>query len=255
MALIDRIKFIYRAYRYRYRLDKTEIRFLKKNLDKGQIVADIGTHKGGYLYWLEKSVGPTGKVYCFEPQRKLFEYLKHIQKGMHYDNIVIENKGISSRSGQQDLLVPKTKSGTSPGAKISDDPKDSEQYDIQKIELVTLDEYFEPAGAYPDVIKIDAEGHEKDILKGADTVLKHCRMVFMECENRHLDGGSVFDVFEILFEKGFSGYFFEKNAVRPLDAFRLEQHQKMGDGEFWKDRGYINNFIFIRGERNAFLNT
>jgi len=246
MPFLEKLKYVYRGYRYRYHIDKMEVRYLIQNLAKGQIAADIGAHKGGYLYWLEKRVGTSGTVYCFEPQKKLYEYLKRIQKIQGYHNVVIENKGVSSSSGALDLYVPKTKNGTSPGAKISTEPLESSEYEIQRIELVTLDDYFLEKGVFPNAIKIDTEGHEREVLLGGDLVLNDCQTVLMECESRHQDGGNIFEVFEILLTKGFSGYFFEQDKMTPLSEFRPERHQRSGEGSFWEAQGYVNNFIFNR---------
>ena len=55
-----KLKYLYRAFRYRFRNDPFEIAFIRSIVQKGQICADIGAHKGGYLYWLQAAVGEKG---------------------------------------------------------------------------------------------------------------------------------------------------------------------------------------------------
>ena len=106
----------YRAWRYRLLKDVAEIKYLRKNLKKGDIAVDIGAHKGGYMYWMLKRVGYQGKVYAFEPQPILFNYLQNLKFKSLKENLVVENKGVSStRSGFQ-LYIPKTEKGSSPSA-------------------------------------------------------------------------------------------------------------------------------------------
>jgi len=239
---MQRLSYIFRACRYRYLIDPSEIRYILQNLKKGDTAVDIGCHKGGYLYWIRKGVGKQGKVYAFEPQPKLFAYLNKTVGAS--ENIILENKGLSAAPGTIDFHIPVTKSGSSPGARIGRF-SDSEKVNTLKIEVVTLDDYFLKKNSAPKLLKIDVEGHEKQVLEGGLELLKkHHPKILMECENRHLDGGSVFDVFQVLLDIGYQGWFFENNRLKPLSAFRLDIHQKTSEGRFWEAKGYVNNFVF-----------
>jgi predicted methyltransferase len=66
-----KLRLLYRAYRYRWKNDPTEIAFVRAHVQPGSIALDVGAHKGGYTYWLAKGVGPSGHVYAFEPQPRL----------------------------------------------------------------------------------------------------------------------------------------------------------------------------------------
>ena len=70
MQLKEYFKLMYRAWKYRLRSDKNEIRFLLETIKKGSVTFDVGAHKGGYTYWMKKAVGKNGKVIAFEPQQK-----------------------------------------------------------------------------------------------------------------------------------------------------------------------------------------
>ena len=241
---MEKLKFKYRAYRYRYLIDAPEVRFMTRILKKGNIAVDIGSHKGGYLYWMQKYVGPEGRVYAFEPQKKLFNYLEQIIQLNQYMNVTIENKGLSAQSGTMYFHIPNTDSGSSPGARI-EQTKSKKKGENLEIEVVTLDDYFYHQNIHPNLIKIDVEGHEAMVLKGGTNLLKDIRpTLIMECENRHLKQESIFDVFKILLDFGYKGYFFEGKKLKPVEHFKLDLHQKTGEGRFWEKSGYINNFVF-----------
>ncbi len=76
--MYPKLKYLYRAFRYRWREDPAELRFLSQNLHRGQVAVDIGCYKGAYTYWMRRRVGPGGAVYAFEPQPKQVRYLRDI---------------------------------------------------------------------------------------------------------------------------------------------------------------------------------
>lgn len=238
------IKYLIRAFRYRYIVDPNEIKYISKNLSEGSLAVDIGAHKGGYLYWMKKSVKEKGKIYAFEPQVRLYNYLKSISATVKYQNVIIENLGMSSKEGEVDLYIPVTKKGVSPGARI-DHFSNGTPCEKSKIQITTLDKYFFDRQIFPNLIKIDVEGHEKQVLAGGINLLKSCKpKIILECENRHLSESNIFDVFEILFELGYDGYFFDDQKLRPLEEFNVESNQDLTNVRKWGKRRYINNFIF-----------
>ena len=241
---MEKLKYFFRAFRYRYIVDPDEIAYISKNLAEGRVAVDIGSHKGGYLYWMKRSVREKGKIYAFEPQVILFNYLKRISAIFKYKNVTIENLGVSSQEGEASIFVPITKAGVSPGARI-DMFNNATEFEESRIRTTTLDKYFYDQQIFPDLIKIDVEGHEKQVLLGGLKLLKSCMpKILMECENRHLSGASIFDVFEVLFELGYNGYFYENKMLKPLKDFHPEIHQNLDKGRWWKKRRYINNFVF-----------
>src|SRR4249919_3942281 len=101
-----RLKYLYRAYRYRFRVDPAEIRFVRQSLQSGQVAVDIGCYKGAYTYWMRRRVGPSGAVYAFEPQPKQVRYLRDIFSVMEYDNVELVPMAVSDQCSQKPLHVP-----------------------------------------------------------------------------------------------------------------------------------------------------
>ena len=58
----DRLKWTYRAWRYRQRLERQEIRLLLRHLAAGDVAVDVGAHKGAYTYWMRRAVGASGTI-------------------------------------------------------------------------------------------------------------------------------------------------------------------------------------------------
>ncbi|MEZ4888477.1 MAG: FkbM family methyltransferase [Chitinophagales bacterium] len=244
--MFERIKYWYRAVRYKYKLDKVEIRYILANVKQGQIAVDIGAHKGGYLYWLQKKVGSKGWVFAFEPQPKLSQYLLKICAKKKYKNVIIENMGVSAQKGSFDLFLPNGKS-SSPGASLQKHHKTTSKFHNSiEIQTTTLDEYFlKERYLKPHFLKIDVEGHELEVFKGGEQLLKEVKpKILVECEQRHLHDTSIDQVFQFLLDLGYKGYFIHQNEWKPLIHFSVGKHQRIMDGRYWMSPDYCNNFIF-----------
>src|SRR5688572_19822397 len=101
-----KLRYVYRAYRYRYRVDPAEVRFLRQKLRPGQVAVDVGCHKGAYTYWMRRQVGPSGAVFAFEPQPGQVHYLRQAFSAMAYDNVELVPMALSDRQGRLPLCVP-----------------------------------------------------------------------------------------------------------------------------------------------------
>lgn len=230
----------WRAWRYRLRLDRREINYLLRHLSTGQCAVDVGAHKGAYTYWLQRAVGPHGRVFAFEPQPELADRLRATLAASGVTHVRVENLGLSDRCGSAVLVQP-------PGSTCSATlEKRSGIHSSRTVQVVTLDSYFQASNARIALLKCDVEGHELAVFRGATRILREHRPLLMfECEARHLTHGSVFDVFRLLEHEGYQGWFFWKRALCPVSELRPELHQVPGRTP------YVNNFIFAVRRRPA----
>jgi FkbM family methyltransferase len=236
---MERLKWIYRAWRYRLKVEKQEIRSLFQHLDAGDTAVDIGAHKGAFTYWMRRCVGKSGTVYAFEPQPDLAGKLRQLAESSGFTNIVIENMGLSSKKGTLNLKVPGMKA--SPSASFED--TEDTQFPGQSfpVEVTTLDQYFSGKSCGNiRLIKCDAEGHELEVFRGATQVLTtHHPYLLFECEARHRQGGSVEEVFEFLTDLGYLGSCLGRDGPFDIAGFDPAIHQS-----HIRDGDYINNFLF-----------
>jgi FkbM family methyltransferase len=124
---------------------------IEAHLKPGDVFYDIGANVGFLSLLGAKCVGPTGRVYCFEPQSDLLPLLAHNlgQNGFH--NYEIIEAAVADEPGTTRLRTPPLQSR----ARIT------AQTGLTR--LVTLDELdLLPAA----VIKIDVEGAESRVLRG-----------------------------------------------------------------------------------------
>jgi len=246
---MNRLKYLYRAYRYRYLKDAVEINYILRKLKKGDIAVDIGCHKGAYLHWMQQQVGTEGYCYAFEPQPILFKYLQGLlpdrQVGSsNTENLKIEQLAFSNKTGELLLNVPPNKKGSSPSATLNTITNQS-GWMKHKVKVTTLDDYFLPLSGDPSFMKIDVEGHEYEVLQGGEQLLKTKKpTLLVECENRHLNNRTVDDVFALLGSYGYKGFFIYRKSILPIEEFDVSRHQVIKEGRFWEEEDYVNNFIF-----------
>ncbi|HEY3393902.1 MAG TPA: FkbM family methyltransferase [Lacipirellulaceae bacterium] len=253
-----KLRYLYRAYRYRYRVDPAELRFVRDSLRRGQVAVDVGCHKGAYTYWMRRRVGSSGAVFAFEPQPRQVAYLHDLFHVMTYDNVVLVPKALSDRIGQLPLHVP-SGNGKTHGATLEQrawsveggvkrmlsDSLLSAPCSPPVVDVTTLDAFFAEQPRGPDFLKIDVEGHESAVLSGGRQTLERYRpRLLIECEARHRPDGDVRAVFNFLESLGYQGTFFHDGRRRAIVDFDPAVHQRIDPQSQHLPRGYVNNFAF-----------
>jgi FkbM family methyltransferase len=236
---LNRLKLQYRAWRYRLKLDRPEIRWLRRVLRPGDTAIDIGAHKGAYTYWMRQAVGTAGRVLAFEPQPRLVAYLRQVVADFGWENIDVEHMGLSSRSGELILNVPGD--DVSPGASLVSAKAQAGGQRIP-VRVDTLDHHLRINRIDRGVrfIKCDVEGHELEVFEGArQTLQAQAPVLLFECEARHNPERPMAMVFSFLQQLGYRGYFFWRGRLQTVADFEPEVHQEFGA------KHYANNFLFV----------
>ncbi len=138
---------------------------------------DIGANIGQYSLYPAKKYGQSIQIYAFEPQSNNYYSLnKNISLNKLTRNITPYCVAISGQSQFSRLYIPKFIPG---GNRSQFGKEDAENMKIPASHIqgmfgVTLDDLCDKWGfPYPDYIKIDVDGIEIAILKGAKRVLAH----------------------------------------------------------------------------------
>ncbi len=155
-------------YVLREQLDffEDELRFVRRLLQPGQKVVDIGANYGVYTLPMAKKVGPSGHVWAFEPTSSTAGYLAQGIAANGFGQVTLEKKAVSSISGTAQLILESHSEANS----ISHD--ESPAAASEMVSLVTLDECMDRYRWVDiELIKIDAEGEECNIVKGGRRLL------------------------------------------------------------------------------------
>ncbi|MFZ1330298.1 MAG: FkbM family methyltransferase [Chitinophagaceae bacterium] len=159
--------------------EKENFTFLKENIKPGMTCVDIGGHIGIYAVFMAKM--KVGKVFCFEPTPASFTILKKTVSLNHCENIIhIYQAAIAENTGKSYFYINKYQREGKDTTRIAEGNSlvyfdSGENILKEKFEVPTfsLDDFARQHNLKIDFIKIDAEGAELDILKGAQkTILK-----------------------------------------------------------------------------------
>ncbi|MGA9771236.1 MAG: FkbM family methyltransferase [Blastocatellia bacterium] len=159
------------AYRYvSWNLD--EYRAFKSNLKAGHIVFDVGANVGCYSLLFGQWVGSSGKVYAFEPSPETFAALsRHVALNSLEDVLLPVNTAISDESSSVDFLALDTL-GMS---RMLVQNEQAEASQVIRVPAISIDEFCARERVLPDLIKIDVEGFELSVLRGARETIRDCR--------------------------------------------------------------------------------
>jgi FkbM family methyltransferase len=239
-ALLPR--FLHRALRARWRDQAAEIAALVGGIRPGDTAVDVGANKGSYLPWLSRAAGP-GRVVAFEPQPELAAYLARACRAAGLANVTVEAAGVSEASGTLTLHVP-GEGRPSPGASFAPAVAALSPGRDMAVRVVSLDEYFRGEPRRIAAIKVDVEGHELAVLRGAGALIeKHAPLVVFECETRHAGEEGLRAALAFFGSRGYEGWFARRGRLYPLAAFDPAVHQKRSAGRFWDAPDYCNNFV------------
>ena len=132
----------------------------------GDVVIDAGAYVGVITLIMSKLVGERGKVISFEPDPLNYENLLENIKKHSLKNIIPINKGLMNKSGKMDFYSNR-------GVSSSYIKPDNYNNPI-KIKTTTLDYELKKLRIHKiNFLKVDVEGAEIDLLKGAEKTLKN----------------------------------------------------------------------------------
>jgi FkbM family methyltransferase len=151
-----------------------EIALFEKLMKPNIIILDIGANIGAFTLFFAKAVEPNGVVYAFEPQRLIFQTLAGNMAINSVSNVYCINKAVGKQNGKIKIApVNYFDFNNFGGISI----KESESG--EEVEIITIDSLNLPACHF---IKIDVEGMETDVIKGAQNTITQFRPV-MYVEN------------------------------------------------------------------------
>jgi FkbM family methyltransferase len=160
-------------------------------------------------------------VISIEPLQR-FSYLQH---GLP-SNCSVRRLALSSAPGSAEIRVP-VRDGFVPAQLATIEPANTlsgSKFIVETVRLTTLD--LELTGEDVGFIKIDVEGHELDVLLGAEETVARCRPRFLvECEERH-SPGAVDRLAAWVARHEYQAFFLWKGELRPLDEFKSHLHQR-----------------------------
>ncbi len=179
----------------------------ERMVSPGDVVFDCGCHQGLTTLLFSHWVGPTGRVIAFEALPDNFAVLRKNLELNGAANVDPVHAAVGAAQGSVALDVR-------PNANVS-----TGNFGLQ-VPMVCLDQYADRA---PNLLKIDVEGFEAEVLKGAQRVLATHPKIILELHTRSLAdfGTSVEEVLGLLKLQRYKTWIQADSEAEPV-AYRGE---------------------------------
>jgi len=217
-------------------------------LKPSDTVIDIGACFGYHSIANAIRVGPTGRIYGIEPQTEMLAALRENIDANGLGNIEIDQIALSDVKEQLELHSFRD---LEPGhASIS--TLDRSDYSVAPCLAVPLDDYVTSKGIRDvALIKLDVEGSEMKILKGAKRLLSSCRppiwIVEINSETSHACGFHPSELLTFLGAYGYSPY----RPVWGNIVRRIKRLERCAAGEVRHGENILCAINGIHGDRLA----
>ena len=162
---------------------------------QGSVAIDVGANVGLWTVNLAKAVGPAGRVLAFEPIPATFRILEQIVEDVvgAQVSVLCDCVAVSDRHGTALMEVPRDgrRMPNHHLARLTSNGSGTE------VPVSTLDSLLKDVRGRIGFIKIDTEGHELAVIKGADTTLREhrpilCIEVSTDLDDPATEGGELF---------------------------------------------------------------
>jgi FkbM family methyltransferase len=228
---------------WQYALLEPELRHLDDFVPRHKIAVDVGTWWGPWSIHLARRVP---RVEAFEPNGAIAATLSRVLP----ENVTLHTVALSDSPGHVTLWSPDGGRGTEGRSTVHQGPQIPDDWVHQTVETLPLDAFdLHDVG----FVKIDVEGHELAVLRGAETLLstQHPNLL-VEIEEAHGSAEHMDEVMSFLTNLGYQATFLSKGGWRPFDELDRVETRRVGlrrksmglvRSSFSRTR-YINNFLF-----------
>jgi FkbM family methyltransferase len=149
---------------------------LIEQLKPGHVFFDVGAHHGWVSMWTLPLVGSEGKVYSFEPSDTNLSILEWHRKSNNFSQWSIIPGAVSDVDAAEVEFVL-VDAGDSPVNSLTTGAPGTPLMsgrNVRKtlIQTITLDKFCSEHGVRPNLVKIDVEGAELLVLRGAVNLLR-----------------------------------------------------------------------------------
>ncbi|MFC1673967.1 FkbM family methyltransferase [Pseudomonadota bacterium] len=174
---------------------ESEMGLLANFVKPGMLALDVGANIGAHTIFLAKTVGPQGHVLAFEPQRQVFQNLCANVALNALGNIVTFHAGVGDQPGTAVVPHPNYQTqGNFGGVSLGG------EHGGENIQIMSIDQVGLPALHF---MKIDVEGMETSVLKGATQTISAYKPV-LYVENDRKDKSP--ELLAYIFSLGYRAY-------------------------------------------------
>jgi FkbM family methyltransferase len=204
------------------RFEESELSFVSKYLRMGDVFVDIGANIGLYTVIAGHTVGPNGKIYSFEPCTQTFLRLEENVRLNKLQNVNCYQYAVSDLKGKQ-LLNISIDNWDAWNSLAKPTGIGTAEFKTELVKTICFDDFAREHKILGKIVmmKIDVEGWEYKVLKGAFQVLTNNRppILLVEFNKDALvsAGVSGLELERYLMDIDYKFYVFHKKSNRLVD--------------------------------------
>lgn len=229
------------------RIGEPELHQVRTLVRPGTIAVDVGGHFGVFSYEMARHI-EDGRVITLEPIEEDAAMIEAAATSLRLP-ITVLHCAASDHDGTAEIHIPALRGAAKTAlSTLESRSQTGDHLETRSIPTRTLDHILADVDRPVSFLKIDVEGHELAVLRGATRVLTEHRPNILIEINDDLGDRPITDVFDLILGFGYDGSFLEGGLMRmPLSYFDVDQHQRAHAGHEFS-RSYVNNFIFTPAE-------
>jgi FkbM family methyltransferase len=187
----------------------------------GMIVLDIGSNVGYYSVKLGAIVGPTGRLYSFEPNPELYPFTReNLTINGLLGHCTPHDFGLGAESGSATLNFGHSNMG---GGSLVKEPSEQFNNSVQ-VQVRRLDDVLHTVSGV-DLMKIDVEGFEPQVIKGSAAILSRsprCAMLIEIYRRDWLKHGSLESQLSVLSRDKRLMVILEDGKLHPIEPASVD---------------------------------
>jgi len=157
---------------------EAEVELFRQIVRPGATVVDVGANIGAHTLFFAGTVGKTGLVLAFEPQRVVFQMLCANMALNDIRNVHCFQMALGSKAGQAYIPIPDYDTqGNFGGLSLNEEKGAGEEVMIMTLDAINFPRL--------DFVKIDVEGQEAEVIRGAvQNIARHKPLLYVENDRR-----------------------------------------------------------------------
>ncbi|MBK9779900.1 MAG: FkbM family methyltransferase [Anaerolineales bacterium] len=193
--------------------EQDEMTWVKQFIKDGDVFFDVGANIGVYTLLASRMVGKRGQVHAFEPLDPTYDLLSKNVKLNQVENVYLNPAAIGDQVGELNLYINAQAALTGLGQ-----TNRGIFLGVQKVPVLTLDDYAARNGIPAiDFLKIDVEGYEGHVLRGAARLIANSPnlIIMSELAKKNFEplGFSVKEVVDWMHGLGFEAWMIKHDGT------------------------------------------
>lgn len=198
------------------------IRYVKSKIKDSEniVIFDVGANIGGYSLLLKQEFGNSATIHAFEPSPVTYGRLK-INIGNN-ENIFLHNLGFGNEITKTKLYTNYDESGLASLYKRRLDHFNIYMNKMEEVSIETIDSFCRDKIKHIHFLKLDVEGNEINILKGAEQMMSSNNIDFIQFEfgGCNIDSRTYFQDFYYLLNDKYMINRIVKDGLYPIKQYK-----------------------------------